>query len=37
MHKEIHEQINTIPNTITGRIKNDSIMLTWLNQIIGMK
>jgi len=27
MHKEIHEQINTIPNTINGRIKNGSILL----------
>ena len=25
MHKEIHEQINTIPNTINGRIKNESV------------
>ena len=27
MHKEIHEQIDTIRNTITGRTKKDSIML----------
>ena len=27
MHKEIHEQIDTIKNTITGRTKKDSIML----------
>ena len=27
MHKEIHEQVDTIKNTITGRIKKDSIML----------
>ncbi len=27
MHKEIHEQVNTIHNTITGRVKKDSILL----------
>ena len=27
MHKEIHEQVDTIQNTITGRTKRDSIML----------
>ena len=27
MHKEIHEQIDTIKNTITGRTKKDSILL----------
>ncbi len=31
MHKEIHEQINTIPNTINGRIKNDSVLLQGLS------
>ena len=31
MHKEIHEQINTIPNTINGRIKNGSILLQGLS------
>ena len=30
MHKEIHEQINTIPNTINGRIKNESVLLQGL-------
>ena len=30
MHKEIHEQIHTIRNTITGRIKNDSVYLNGL-------
>ena len=27
MHKEIHEQISTIPNTIKGRVKNGSVLL----------
>ena len=31
MHKEIHEQINTIPNTINGRVKNGSILLQGLS------
>jgi len=31
MHKEIHEQINTIPNTINGRVKNDSVLLQGLS------
>ena len=31
MHKEIHEQINTIPNTINGRIKNESVLLQGLS------
>ena len=31
MHKEIHEQINTIPNTINGREKNGSILLQGLS------
>jgi len=30
MHKEIHEQIYTIPNTINGRVKNDSVLLQGL-------
>ena len=30
MHKEIHEQIDTIRNTMTGRIKKDSIVLNGL-------
>ena len=30
MHKEIHEQISTIPNTINGRIKNESVLLQGL-------
>ena len=33
MHKEIHEQINTIPNTINGRIKNESVLLQGLSDI----
>ena len=31
MHKEIHEQINPIPNTINGRVKNDSVLLQGLS------
>jgi len=31
MHKEIHEQIDTISNTIKGRAKKDSILLNGLN------
>ena len=31
MHKEIHEQIYTIPNTINGRVKNDSVLLQGLS------
>ncbi len=31
MHKEIHEQINTIPNTINGRVKDDSVSLQGLS------
>ena len=31
MHKEIHEQISTIPNTINGRIKNESVLLQGLS------
>jgi len=31
MHKEIHEQINTIPNTINGRVKNGSVLLQGLS------
>jgi len=30
MHKEIHEQIDTISNTITGRAKKDSVYLNGL-------
>ncbi|MDA1364092.1 MAG: glutamine--fructose-6-phosphate transaminase (isomerizing) [Candidatus Marinimicrobia bacterium] len=30
MHKEIHEQIDSIRNTMTGRIKKDSIVLNGL-------
>ena len=30
MHKEIHEQVDTIKNTIIGRTKKDSIMLNGL-------
>ncbi len=30
MHKEIHEQIYTIPNTVNGRVKNDSVLLQGL-------
>jgi len=31
MHKEIHEQIYTIPNTIKGRVKNGSVLLQGLS------
>ena len=31
MHKEIHEQINTISNTINGRTKKNSILLNGLS------
>ena len=31
MHKEINEQIYTIPNTINGRVKNDSVLLQGLS------
>ena len=30
MHKEIHEQINTIQNTMNGRVKDDSVLLQGL-------
>jgi len=32
MHKEIHEQIETINNTIKGRVKNGSILLQGLSE-----
>jgi len=32
MHKEIHEQIDTISNTINGRIKKNSILLQGLSE-----
>ena len=31
MHKEIHEQISTIPNTINGRVKNGKVLLQGLS------
>ena len=32
MHKEIHEQVDTIANTVKGRVKSDSILLHGLSE-----
>ncbi len=32
MHKEIHEQVDTIANTVKGRVKSDSVLLHGLSE-----
>ncbi len=32
MHKEIHEQVDTIANTVRGRVRNDNVLLHGLSE-----
>ena len=32
MHKEIHEQVDTIANTVKGRVKSNNVLLHGLSE-----